>query len=186
MAALRRKGVKSAQDLRPGNSGRLAGTLATRNNRKSARGNRFAFVEFSDPDGIWEAAVWADELEKYDELLVPGSNLVCHVELKSADEGGRLVLKSAQPVEQVAEDAASVGLEVYVDDEDALQSILNRLEMVSTEARRRRGEGPVRLKLPVYEHDQEVTVDLPGQYAISAEIRGALKSVPGVQAVAEF
>ena len=103
-----------------------------------------------------------------------------------SDEQTRLMLRAVQEVEQVAEDAAAVGLEIHVDDEEALKSILNRLDLVSTEARRRRGEGPVRLKLPVYDHDQEVTVDLPGQYAISAEIRGALKSVPGVHAVSEF
>ena len=40
--------------------------------------------------------------------------------------------------------------------------------------------------MAIPELDQEVQLDLPGQYAISAEIRGALKSVPGVEAVMEF
>ena len=79
-----------------------------------------------------------------------------------------------------------MGLEVHIGSEEALGSIRARLDLVSTEARRRRGEGPVRLIMALTEVDQEVTVDLPGQYAISAEIRGALKSVPGVEAVVEF
>ena len=171
---------------RGGGAGRIAGTLAARRDRKSAKGTRFAFIQFSDPQGLWEVMAFSDVLSENDELLQPGKNLVCHVQAEVSDEQTRLMLRAVQEVEQVAEDAAAVGLEIHVDDEEALKSILNRLDLVSTEARRRRGEGPVRLKLPVYEHDQEVTVDLPGQYAISAEIRGALKSVPGVQAVAEF
>ena len=114
LPALRRKGVKRAVDLMGGGAGRVAGTVATRRDRKSARGNRFAFVEFSDPDGIWEAAVWAEQLAQYDDLLRPGNNLVCHIEVKGGDDGSRLVLNSAQTVAQVAEDAGNAGLEVHV------------------------------------------------------------------------
>jgi DNA polymerase-3 subunit alpha len=75
---------------------------------------------------------------------------------------------------------------VHVGDAGAYESIKARLELVSTEAQRRRGEGPIRLIMAIPELDQAVHVDLPGQYAISTEIRGALKSVPGVEAVMEF
>ena len=61
------------------------------------------------------------------------------------------------------------------------------LELVATlgpsAMRRRRGEGQVKLILPVPELGQEIEIDLPGLYAVSTEIRGAIKSVPGVQAV---
>ncbi|MFK7942980.1 MAG: DNA polymerase III subunit alpha, partial [Paracoccaceae bacterium] len=186
LPALRRKGVKSAAELAGGGTGRVAGTVATRRDRKSARGNRFAFVEFSDPNGIWEAAVWAEQLSQYDELLRPGNNLVCHIELRGGDEGSRMVLNSAQPVEAVAEDAGSAGLEVHVAEAEALVSIRARLDLVSTQARRMRGQGPVRLVIALPEDDQLVEIDLPGQYALSTEIRGAIKAVPGVEAVREF
>ena len=186
LPALRRKGVKSATDLAGGGTGRVAGTVATRRDRKSARGNRFAFVEFSDPDGIWEAAVWAEQLSQYDELLRPGNNLVCHIELRGGDDGSRMVLNSAQPVETVVEDAGSTGLEVHVAEAEALPSIRARLDMVSSDARRLRGQGPVRLVIALPEDDQLVEIDLPGQYALSTEIRGAIKAVPGVEAVQEF
>jgi len=157
-----------------------------RRERKSAQGKRFAFVEFSDPDGVWEAMAFSDLLVNADDLLQPGANLVCHVEMDIGGESARLVLRAVQPVAQVAEDAALAGMAVHVEDAGALPSIRKRLELVSTAERRRRGEGRVRLVLPVPEEDKLVELDLPGQYAISSEIRGAIKAVPGVQAVLEF
>lgn len=191
MPALGRKKVTTEAAFmsgpgRAGGSGRIAGTLAARRDRKSARGTRFAFIQFSDPDGLWEVMAFQDVLSENDDLLQPGRNLVCHVQAEVSDEQTRLMLRAVQPVEQVAEDAATIGLEVHLDQAEAIPSIRNRLELVSTEARRRRGEGPVRLIMAIPELDQEVLVELPGQYAISAEIRGALKSVPGVETVVEF
>ncbi|MEM9139313.1 MAG: DNA polymerase III subunit alpha, partial [Pseudomonadota bacterium] len=191
MPALGRKKITTEAEFmagpgRAGGAGRIAGTLSARRDRKSARGTRFAFIQFSDPSGLWEVMAFSDVLSENDDLLQPGTNLVCHVQAEVSDEQTRLMLRAVQPVAQVAEDAASVGLEVHIDEESAFQSVLARLDLVSTEERRRRGEGPVRLKVPLYEQDQEVTIDLPGQYAISTEIRGALKAVPGVQAVLEF
>ncbi|MEM6663852.1 MAG: DNA polymerase III subunit alpha [Pseudomonadota bacterium] len=191
MGALRRKKITTEADFmagagRAGGAGRIAGTLSSRRDRKSARGTRFAFIQFSDPSGLWEVMAFSDVLSENEDLLQPGQNLVCHVQAEVSDEQTRLMLRAVQPVVQVAEDAATVGLEVHVGDLDALESIRNRLDLVSTEARRRRGEGPVKLVMALADVDQEVHVDLPGQYAISAEIRGALKSVPGVEAVNEF
>ena len=188
LPALRRRKIMTGAEFMagPGRSGgaaRVAGTLAGRRDRKSARGNRYAFIQFSDPDGLWEASAFSDVLAENEELFQPGRNLVVHVQAEIADEQTRLTIRAVQPVEQVTEDAAAAGLEVHVSEADAFESIRNRLELVSTAARRRRGEGPVKLILPVPELGQEVEVELPGQYAVSTEIRGAIKSVPGVQAV---
>ena len=188
MPALRRKRVMTGAEFMAGagravGAARIAGTLAGRRDRKSARGRRFAILQFSDPDGLWEATAWAEELAEAEDLLQPGRNLVLHVQADVGDEQTRLTVRAVQPVEQVTEDAAAVGLEVHVTDRAAFESIRNRLELVSTEARRRRGEGPVKLILPMPELGREVEIDLPGHYAVSTEIRGAIKSVPGVQAV---
>src|SRR5699024_756633 len=138
--------------------------------RKSARGNRYAFIQFSDPKGLWEVAAFSDILAENDELLQPGNNLVCHVVAEVTEEQTRLTLRAVQKVEEVAEDAAQIGLEVHVSDVMAYESIRARLALVSTEARRRRGEGPVRLIVPLPDLGQEVEIDLPGQYAVSTEI----------------
>ena len=191
LPALRRKNVQTETEFmaavgRRGGAGRIAGTLAARRDRKSARGNRFSFIQFSDPAGLWEVMAFSDVLSENEDLLQPGRNLVCHVAAEVSDEQTRLMLRAVQPVETVAEDAAMIGMEVHVSDPEALGSIRSRLEHVSTQSRRRRGEGPVKLIVPLLDLDQEVEIDLPGQYAISPEIRSAIKSVQGVQLVREF
>ncbi|HET7408851.1 MAG TPA: DNA polymerase III subunit alpha, partial [Paracoccaceae bacterium] len=191
LPALRRKRVQTGAEFmatagRAGGAGRIAGTLAGRRDRKSARGNRYAFIQFSDPQGLWEVSAFSDVLAENEELLQPGRNLVCHVQAEVTDEQTRLTLRAVQPVEQVAEDAAAIGLEVHVSDAGAYESIRNRLEHLSAGAGRRRGEGPVKLVIVLPELGQEVEIDLPGQYAVSTEIRGALKHAPGVQDVRTF
>jgi DNA polymerase III subunit alpha len=57
-------------------AGRIAGAVAAREERKSARGNRFAYVKLSDPTGLYEVMVFADVLEEAREHLEPGRNVV--------------------------------------------------------------------------------------------------------------
>jgi DNA polymerase-3 subunit alpha len=96
------------------------------------------------------------------------------------------MLRDVQPVEEVIADAAASGLAVYVEDAAAMSSIRTRLGHVARMQRARRGEGPVHLIIALPETSQEVEIVLPGNYPVGPEIKGALKAVPGVTAVAEF
>ncbi len=188
MPALARKGVQTQTEFaasgRP--AGRIAGTLTVRRDRKSARGTRFAFVEFSDPQGLWEVMVFSDVLTAHDELLVPGENLVCTVAAEVNEGQTRLMLRAASPVGEVAAAAGRSGLEVHVDATEAFDSVRTRLELLSTPQNVRRGQGPVRLVLALADLGQEAHVELPGSYAVGPDIGGALKAVPGVQLVREL
>ena len=67
------------------------------------------------------------------------------------------------------------GLRIFVRDEAPLPSIEERL--------RGRGEGEVSLVVMLGPREGEVEVKLPGRFAVSAAIAGALKAVTGVVAV---
>ena len=43
---------------------KLAGVVAGRQERKSAKGNRFAFAQLSDVSGAYEVTLFSDVLEK--------------------------------------------------------------------------------------------------------------------------
>ena len=58
---------------------KLAGSVAARQERKSAKGNRFAFVSLSDPTGLYEVTVFSDVLEACRDHLEPGKNVVLTV-----------------------------------------------------------------------------------------------------------
>ena len=190
MGALKRQKVSTYAEFmatkgRTGGTARIAGSLAAVQVRKSAKGNRFAFIGFSDPTGGYEVMAFADVLAEAEALLEPGRNLVLRVETDPGDDASRLMLRAVQPVEEVIANAAPNGLEVLVEDASAMDSIRSTLEQGARIARGR-SEGPVHLVIALPETGQEVEIALPGNYPVGPEIKGALKAVPGVAAVEEF
>jgi len=188
--ALKRKGILSHAEFmatrgQAGGTGRVAGTIAGAQIRKSARGTRYAFIQVSDHSGGYEVTAFSDTLAAYEALLTPGANLVLSVEAEPGDETSRLVLRSLQPIEDTVADAAPEGLRVYVSDAAALASIKARLA-AGRNLGKRRSDGPVHLVLPLPEQGREAEMVLPGEYPLGPEIRGALKEAPGVAHVEEF
>jgi DNA polymerase-3 subunit alpha len=171
---------------RTGGAGRIAGTLAAVQFRKSARGTRFAFIGFSDPTGVFEVMAFSDVLAEAEALLEPGRNLVLRVEMDAGSEASRLMLRAVQPVEEVAATAAASGLRVYVEDAAAMPRIRTRLDQGGRLARGQRGRGPVHLVLALADTGQEVEIALPGSYPVGPEIGRALRELPGVVAVDEI
>ncbi len=188
--ALRRSGIQSypeflAARARTGGRGKIAGTLAGIQNRKSARGTRFAYLQLSDRSGGFEVMAFSDVLAAHEDLLVVGANLVLTVEADGDAAAPRLMLREARAIDEVVAHAAPAGLRLFVADEGALASIRARLE-TAVQIGRRRAEGPIHLVLPLEERAEEVELVLPGRYPVSPEIRGALKAAPGVTHVEEF
>lgn len=152
-------------------AGKIAGTVAYKQERRSKSGNKFAFVGFSDSTGQFEAVVFSDVLSNVRELLEPGAAVVLVVE---ADCDGDDIKLRLQNVLNVNSEVAKVqtGLRIFVHDDAALSSVSKRLN--------ERGKSPVSLMLAINNHQHEVEVQLPGGYQISPQIRGAIKAIPGV------
>ncbi|MEM9147864.1 MAG: DNA polymerase III subunit alpha [Pseudomonadota bacterium] len=189
-SALRRKGVLSCPDFlagraRTGGRGKIAGTLGAVQNRKSARGTRFAYLQFSDRSGVYEVMAFSDVLAANEALLVVGASLVVTVEADPDEAQPRLMLREVRSVDDMVADAAQAGLRLYVEDAAALSSIRTRLETGATLGRRQ-ARGPIELVLPMPDRDTEAVVVLPGAHPVSPEMRGALKAAPGVSHVEEF
>jgi DNA polymerase-3 subunit alpha len=187
---LRRKRVMFHADLveiagRSGVAvGRIAGCVMKRQEKKSARGARFAFVALSDPTGMYEVTVWSDILAASRDLLEPGCNVVMTVEAEPGGEGLKLICKAVQAADLVAADASPAGLRVHVEGEGALVALRARLD----DARPRPGRrgGPVEIVLADRELGQEIEIALPGEWAITPAVRGAIKAAPGVAHVEDL
>jgi DNA polymerase-3 subunit alpha len=161
---------------------RMAGSVMKRQERKSARGNRFAFVELSDPTGLYEVTVFADVLMQARDLLEPGRNVVLTVEAEAEGEGVKLLCRGVQAVDAVTADAAADGLRVFVSAESAIVSLKARLEALPQD---RRG-GPVELVVSDPALGADIEIALPGAWLISPEVRGAIKAAAGVVHVEGF
>ena len=162
---------------------KIAGAVAGRQERKSARGNRFAFVQLSDPTGLYEVTVFSEPLEKYRDILDAGSNVVVTVDATLEGDQMKLLARGFQAVDDVVAGAADTGLKIFIDDPAAMPSVATRLEDAKGSAR---GRGPVNLILLHPELPGEVEMALPEQYPITPAIKGAIKHVPGVVMVEDF
>ena len=89
---------------------RLAGVVAGRQERKSARGNRFAFAQLSDPTGGYEVTLFSDTLEQARDHLETGSKVVVTVEATMEADQLKLLGRSVAPVDMAVADVGGVGL----------------------------------------------------------------------------
>lgn len=188
--ALKRKNVLTLAELEQNAASgtiiaKIAGSVASKQERKSAKGNRFAFVQLSDPSGLFEVTVFSDILEKFRDNLVAGQNVVLSVEAKLEADQLKILCRGVQLVDGVVADAGAMGLKIFIDKETALSSIVTRLEEVgkSTNIRTR---GPVHLLLSHIDLEGEVEISLHGEYPLNPQIKGALKHINGVLKVEEF
>jgi DNA polymerase-3 subunit alpha len=186
--ALRRKGVLTLSEVtRRAATGplvaRIAGAVGVRQERKSARGNRFAFVQLSDPTGLYEATLFSDVLDVARPHLEPGMNVVLTVEATMEGETLKLLARAVAPVEQHAADAAATALRVHLGEADAAASVAALLARVGAEAR---GQGRITVCVTDPATGREIDIELPQAYRVSPQLRGALKAVQGVLAVEEI
>ena len=74
---------------------KLAGIVIGRQERTSAKGNRFAFVQLSDASGMYEVMVFTERWRRHRELLEPGRPVLVTVDVRMrggecpADRPGR-------------------------------------------------------------------------------------------------
>ena len=153
---------------------RLGASVLDRAERRSRNGGKIGVVQLSDPSGRYEAILFEEGLSQFRDLLEKGADVL--VTLQAARRGrGRARAHRQRRAADRRGRQGSKGLRVFVRDETPLASIERRLGA--------RGEGEVSLVVILGPQDGEVEIRLPGRYAVSAALAGALKAAPGVVAV---
>ncbi len=158
---------------------KMAGTVSGRQERKSARGNRFAFVQLSDPTGQYEVTMFSDTLETAREFLETGSQVVLQCEATMEADQLKLLGRSVAPIDNVVADAGGAGLRVFIDAPDAIGSVASILENAARDGVRA-GKGPVYFCLMGDDLPGEVEIDLGQDFPVNPQIKGALRSLGGV------
>ncbi len=156
---------------------KLAGVVMSRQERKSKRGNPFAFVEFSDATGRFEAVAFSDVLGAARPLLEPGKGVVVNAEVDRQGEDIKVRLQSVRGVDEVTAKSAA-GLRIFADHLDAFEGIKRRLPPS--------GRGVISVVVMAESTRQEVEVEIPGGYTVTPQIRSAMKVLPGVVEVEEI
>ena len=186
MGALGRAGVLSLAALSARAeagpvAARIAGSVASRQERKSARGNRFAFVQMSDPTGLYEVTVFSDTLEAGRALLEPGQNVVLTVEANLEGDQLKLLARGVAPVAAVAATGAPLGLRVRIGAPEAARAIADLLAAADPSGR----PGQIFLAVADPGAGCDIDVVLPQRYPVGPGLSMQLRAADGVLAVEE-
>lgn len=185
MSALRKKGVETlAQVTQKAERGpciaKLAGSVSSRQERKSAKGNRFAFIQLSDPTGLYEVTCFSDVLEASRDHLDAGMNVVLTVKAELEGDTLKLLAQGITPIDAATATAGAQDLRIHLVKPEAAQSLAALLTRV---------EGRQRAQITLCVTDpegREIDIDLPGQYPVTPQIKGAIKAMHGVLAVEDI
>ncbi|MBI3515242.1 MAG: DNA polymerase III subunit alpha [Proteobacteria bacterium] len=158
---------------------KLAGIVTGKQERTSARGNRFAFVQMSDTSGVFEVTLFAEVLAVARPLLEGGKPLLVTADVRAEGDGVRILAQSLTPLDAAAVDAAAK-LRIYLKDESAIGSLRKLFDGMGAP----RARGKVSLVVDI--DDREVEIALPGQFPVSPQMKARAKAIPGVVDVQEL
>ncbi|GAA2822264.1 DNA polymerase III subunit alpha [Aminobacter aminovorans] len=175
-AALEKMRVQNWGDFaaavkRGATAGRLAGTVTTKQERKTKTGNKMGIVQFSDVSGQYEAVMFSETLAQYRDLCEPGKSVVVTVAAEDRPEGVSLRIQTVQSLEDEASRVQKT-LRIFVRDAAPLNMLSNQLTV--------RGEGEVSFIVLKGEAEGEIEIELRERYRITPSIASAMRAVPGV------
>ncbi len=152
-------------------NGRLAGTVISKQERKTRTGNKMGIIVFSDSSGQYEAVLFSEMLNQYRDVLEPGKSFVITAIGEERPEGVSLRLQTIQSLEEKSLQMQKA-LRVYVRDSGPLRAVAAHLNA--------RGDGLVSFIVIKEEGKREVEVVLQDKYRITPEIAAALRAAPGI------
>ncbi|MFN3278624.1 MAG: DNA polymerase III subunit alpha [Paracoccus hibiscisoli] len=189
LPALRRKKVQTlaeiSQDALNGPLvAQIAGTVAARMERKSAKGTAYAFVSLSDPTGLYEVTVFSDLLTAARDKLEPGQNVVLQVKVEPSGEQVKMLANSVTALDDAVADAGAGCLAVEMQGADTIPRLVEVLTRIRTDIIvPPRSRGPIRLRLR--EGDEIIEIEVANDAPLTTPARQALRAVPGVLDVIE-
>ncbi|WP_136657042.1 DNA polymerase III subunit alpha [Nitratireductor sp. XY-223] len=152
-------------------AGRLAGTVTSRQERKTRTGNKMGIIVFSDSSGQYEGVLFSEGLAQYRDLLEPGKSLVITVDAEERPEGISLRIQTVQSLEERAVQTQKA-LRIFVRDSSPIAQIAGHLNAS--------GDGLVSFVVIKEDGRKEIEVELPKRYRISPQIASALKTAKGI------
>ncbi|MFZ1814474.1 MAG: DNA polymerase III subunit alpha [Rhizobiaceae bacterium] len=156
-------------------AGRLAGTVTSRQERKTRTGKRMAIVQMSDPSGQYEAVMFEEGLARFRDQLEIGQSVIILAGADLRPEGVSIRIQSVESLEEQAMREAR-NLRIFLADEKPVATLHPLLQPVGRSA----GEGQVSFILIRENGAREVEIELSNRFQVSPQIARAIKGIPGV------
>jgi len=154
-------------------AGRLAGTINSKQIRKTRTGNRMGIIQLSDASGQYEAVIFSENLVLLSDLLEVGQSVILNVAAEERPEGISLRIEGGQALEEAATKMGN-HLRLYINCVQAARPISIELE------KQEGGEGEVSLILIKQREGQEIEIALKPRYTVGPQLVAMLKTVKGV------
>ena len=152
---------------------KVAGLVVGKQERTSQKGNRFAFIQLTDASGMYEATIFSERLTAAREMLEPGRALLLSVDCRQEEDSLRLMVNEVTSLDQAAA-ATAAGLKIFLKEPGPVDGIRQILGKAG------RGKGKIELILDLPEQKREVDIVLKDRVAVSPQVRGAIRAIPGV------
>ncbi len=156
---------------RGASAGKLAGTVTSRQERKTRSGGKLGIVQLSDPSGQYEVVLFSEALYAFRDMLEPGTSVIVTVSAEERPEGISFRVQGVQSLEDEAV-RMQKSLRVFMRDAAPLQSFRGQLQ----------GDGDSEVSLVLVRDggEREIEIMLPGRYRVSPQMASAVKAAPGV------
>jgi DNA polymerase-3 subunit alpha len=182
---VKRRAEFEAEAERGGASGRLAAIVVGARERKSQKGNKFAFAMFSDTAGQFEAVIFSDTLSACRSLLEIGTPVLLTVSAERDGDSMKMRVEALEALDKAA-GAVQRGVRIRLD----AQMLQNGKQASMLEALRSQlkpgGKSEVRLVVTLAEAGREVEIALPRTFDLSPIQRGQISVLPGVTELVEM
>jgi DNA polymerase-3 subunit alpha len=162
-------------------AGRLAGIVISARERRSQKGNKFAFAMFSDTSGQFEAVIFSETLANSRSLLEAGTPVLLNVEGERDGDALKMRVQDLKLLDEAVEQVPR-SVRILVDG-DVVGRNPTSLDQLKALLRPGKAEATIELQLADYE--RPVPISPKGRYELSAKTIGRISTVPGVLEVIE-
>ncbi len=156
----------------------MAGVLLKKQEKISQKGSKYAFLQLSDPTGIFEVMIFSETLAASREHLVAGNSLLITVEAELKEDQLRMLGSRIQPLEEALEGKIHE-IHIHLSTGDSAPKIKEFLDI----------EGKGRSKITIFAHledDRMAQIKMPGYWSLSAQARNIIRAEKGVIEISEL
>ncbi len=155
----------------------MAGVLLKKQEKMSQKGNKYAFLQLSDPTGIFEVTLFSEMLAAAREFLEPGTALLLGVEAEQREDQIRYTATSIKPLDEALENKIRE-IDIHLEKAAPIHKVKEFLEI--------EGKGHAHINLYVrVEGQKNVKMRLPGRWSLSAQARNIIRTQDGVLEISE-
>jgi DNA polymerase-3 subunit alpha len=155
----------------------MAGVLLKKQEKVSAKGNRYAFLQLSDPTGIFEVTLFSEILQQSRNILEPGQTLLLTVDAEQREDQIRFTAQRVELLDKALEGKIRE-IQIHMDTAAAAPKIKQFVDI--------EGRGAAVISLFVNIGDgRTAKLSLPGRWSLSAQARNKIRVEDGVREILE-